>query len=216
MSARSSSWLLLSLVVLAALLVAELRYQVGAGSGGAIVGQGSALVTASPAPRFTLADRETFSETITRPLFMPNRQPPESDASAPREPVGRVAKSDAKRYALSAIIIVDDERVALLTDTATGGLSRVKEGESVAGWKVEAIREESAVLINGDTREELALRTFGPPIVAPKPRRAPAGAKRRPPAQRAEAPANGSPPKRPRRPRRAPRQEQPVPGSQSN
>jgi hypothetical protein len=130
--------------------------------------------------------------------------------------VQRAAKPDSKRYTLSAIIIVDDERVALLTDTATGGLSRVKEGESIAGWRVEEIRKESAVLRNGEVREELPLRTFGPPQVASKPRRAPAGAKRKPPARRAEAATDGTLPRRPRRPKRVPRSVQPLPGSQSN
>jgi hypothetical protein len=216
MRARSSSWLLLCLVVLAALLAAEWRFQVGTGSGSAIVERGSAKPVASPAPRFALADRESFTETRTRPLFMPNRQPQASEASVSPEPVRPAAKPDANRYALSAIIIVDDERVALLTDSVTGGLSRVKEGESVAGWQVDEIREESAVLSNGGVREELALRTFGPPIAAPKARRLPAGARRQSPAQSAEAPANGKLPKRPRRPKRGPRQAQPFPGSQSN
>ncbi len=172
MGSRASNWLLLSLVVLAALVVAELRFQVGTGAGDAFVGQGSAPVTASPAARFTLADRETFSETRTRPLFMPNRQPPEMAASESPEPIRGTARPKPNRYALSAIVIVGDERVALLIDTATGGLSRLKEGESIAGWQVEEIRDQSAVLSNGDSREELPLRTFGAPAPVPKLRRA--------------------------------------------
>ena len=128
----------------------------------------------------------------------------------------RAAKPDAKRYALSAIIIVDDERVALLTDTATGGLSRVKEGESIAGWRVAEIREESAVLSNGEVREELALRVFGPPAVAPRSRKAATGTRREQRAQRAEAATDGTLLRRPRRPKRGPRPVQPVQGSQSN
>ena len=216
MSARSSSWLLLCLVALAALLVAEWRFPVGRDAASPFVAQGSAAAIASPAPRFTLEDRETFPETLARPLFMPNRRPPESEAPESPAPVKRAAKPDTKRYALSAIIIVDDERIALLTDTATGGLSRVKEGESVAGWRVEEIREESAVLRNGEVREELPLRIFGPPAIAPKPRRASTRAKRKPPAQGAKAATGGNLPTRPRRPKRGPRQVQPVPGSQSN
>jgi hypothetical protein len=216
MGARSSSWLLLCLVALSALQVAEWRFPVGTDSAGAVVAQGRAPVIASPAPRFTLADRETFSETLARPLFMANRQPPESEAPESPAPVQRAAKPDSKRYALSAIIIVDDERVALLTDTATGGLSRVKEGESIAGWRVEEIRKESAVLSNGDTREELPLRVFGPPAAAPKPRRASTRAKRKPRAQRAGAATDDTLARRPRRPKRGPRQAQPLPGSQSD
>jgi hypothetical protein len=216
MGARSSSWLLLCLIALAALLVAEWRFPVGTDSASAFVAQGSPPVITSPVPRFTLADRETFSETLARPLFMADRQPPEGEALESPAPVQRAAKPDAKRYALSAIIIVDDERVALLTDTATGGLSRVKEGESIAGWQVAEIRQESAVLRNGDVREELSLRVFGPPVVAPKPRRAPTGAKRKPRAKRAKAATDGTLPTRPRRPKRVPRSVQPLAGSQSD
>jgi hypothetical protein len=192
--------LLLSLVVLAAVLAAELRFQVGTHPGGAVAGQGSAPATASPAPRFALADRGTFSETLTRPLFMPERRPPEMAAAESAEPVRKPARPQPNRYALSAIIIVDDEPVALLTDTATGASSRVREGERIAGWQVEAIREDSAVLTRGDTREELPLRTFAAPAPVVKSRTAPTGAQ----------------PKRPRRPQRAPRTKRQVTGSEAN
>lgn len=210
MGGFSSNWLLLSLLGLALLAGAELHYQVGTGSGREAAGTGAPPSAAVPVPLFVLEDREKLSETLARPLFLPNRQPLEAGASASPQPESRVARPKANRYALSAIIIVDDERVALLTDTATGGLSRVREGESLAGWQVEEIHESGAVLSNGDTREELALRTFGAPAATPPKRRA-GDATGRPVRNDA-----GALPNRPRRPKRVPRQLQTVPRGSSN
>ncbi len=211
MHARSSGWLLLTLMVLAALLAAELRFEVGAGSGRQSIGRGGAPAVATPAPLFILAERVSFSETLARPLFMPNREPPGTESASPL-PAPRAAKANANRYALSAIIIVDNERVALLMDTATGSLSRVREGESLAGWRVEEIHADGAVLNNGDTREELVLRTFGPPALATRPSDGRAGA-----ADRRTAGSDSEAlPNRPRRPKRGPRQNPQMPRASSN
>jgi hypothetical protein len=215
MRARSSNWLLLSLVALSALLIAELRFEIGTDLGGQVAGPASAPVAATPMPLFGLVDRESLSETLTRPLFMPDRQPPGDTPVAPAVQASRAAQPKANRYALSAIIIVDGERFALLTDTATGGLSRVREGESLAGWQVEKIHESGAVLSNGDTREELALRSFGPPAPRPKLPGRRTGRERKAAAQ----PAGDNPralPNRPRRPKRAPGQMLRIPRGEAN
>jgi len=210
MGGHSSSWLLLSVVGLAALVAAELHYQVGTGNHRPGARPATELSTAVPVPLFALEDREKLSDTLTRPLFMPNRQPLEAGVQDAAQPPSPTAPPKANRYALSAIIIVDDERVALLTDTATGNLSRVREGESLAGWRVEEIHESGAVLSNGDTREELALRSFGPPVVQPAPRRG-SDATERPAGD-----AAGALPNRPRRPKRGPRRIQTIPRASSN
>lgn len=210
MHGHSIGWLLLCVVGLAALVSAELHYQVGTGSGRHAAGNAAPTSATVPVPLFSLEDREKLSDTITRPLFMPNRQPQVAAvADAPRAD-SRAPRPKANRYALSAIIIVDDERVALLTDTATGGLSRVREGESLAGWQVEEINESGAVLSNGDTREELALRSFSAPTAQPTPRRGTNTAG--PPMANDADPLQN----RPRRPKRGPRQIQTIPRTSSN
>ena len=207
MHPRSPGWLLLTLAALAALLAAELHFQVGAGAGGQSIHGGSAPAGASPAPLFTLAARESFSETLVRPLFMPNREPPEAEPASPLA-APRAARPKANRYVLSAIIIVGNEHIALLTDTTTGSLSRVRQGDSLAGWRVEEIRADGAVLSNGDTREELILRTFGAPAPAPRSTRRRAGATPTPPSAGSDGQALLN---RPRRPKRGPRQSLPTP-----
>ncbi len=214
MRARSSSWLLLSLVVLSALIAAELRFDAGTSPGGQAVEQVSAPVEAAPVPLFALADRESFSQTLTRPLFMPNRQPP-GEAPPPVQAPRATPPPKVNRYALSAIIIVGDERIALLTDTATGGVNRVREGESIAGWQVEQIHEDRAVLSNGETREELSLRTFGPPAPRPKSPTRRTRTQRQAAAQAPGKNRSGSP-NRTRRPKREPRQTLRIPGTETN
>jgi hypothetical protein len=212
-AARSSTWLLLTTVALSTLVAVELHYGVGKGSAGRSPADATGTSPATaPGPLFALADRDSFSETLSRPLFMPNRQPV-GDAAAPAAaPAARAARPNANRYTLSAVIIIDDERIALVTDTATGGSSRVREGESLAGWQVKAIRDDSAVLSNGDTTEELSLRTFAPPapVTAPAPRRSPDT------GGRSREQASNALPDRPRRPKRRPRQTLTTPAPATN
>lgn len=215
MRAWSSNWLLLPVVVLTALAYAEMHFQVGQGSGYQSVAPSGTSVAPMPVPLFALLERESFSETLARPLFMPNRRPAEPAAPESAAATPRAAPAKANRYALSAIIIIDDERIALLTDTATGGLNRVREGESVAGWQVEAIRADSAVLTNGDIREELALRHFGPPAPRPKAPRRRTGSQPKAAAQPAEKDPGASQ-NRPRRTRRSARQTGRIPGTETN
>jgi len=210
MRARATSWLLLCMVVLAALVAAELYFEVGVVSGNQPVGPGNASSEAAPAPVFVLANRESLSDTLARPLFMPNRQPPGALATEAPAPASRAPQPKANRYSLSAIIIVDDERIALLTDTATGGLSRVREGESLAGWQVEKIHADSAVLSRGDKREELSLRSFAPPVPR-DPAQGPGAAPERPAGSATEVLPN-----RPRRPKRGPREAVKIPRAPAN
>jgi hypothetical protein len=140
MRVRSSGWLMVSLVVLSLLVLAELRFEVGKGPGTRSVAPENTPPEAPPVPSFALAERESFSTTVERPLFLPNRQPVGVEQAATTAPAAQTTRPSANRYALSAIIIVDEERIALLTDTSTGGLTRVREGERVAGWQVEKAR----------------------------------------------------------------------------
>ena len=92
MVARSSGWLALSLVVLAAVLAGELHYGVGRGTDRPPAGSADTPPAASPPPLFALADREAFLETLSRPLFMPDRRP----AGTAEAPVVAPAASPAR------------------------------------------------------------------------------------------------------------------------
>ncbi|MDX1434510.1 MAG: hypothetical protein R3286_18855 [Gammaproteobacteria bacterium] len=158
------------------------------------------------APAFELAGIERLSETTARPLFMPGRRMPvEIESPAVQAPSADRAP-DMRRLALSAIVIVEDQRVALLSDLASGSLSRVREGDSVGGWRVLEIRDDSVVIESDASREELPLRTFEAPVLPPPARNPPTV-----PAQPAAAQAGTEDAgvRRPRRPRRGPRQAEP-------
>lgn len=214
---RLSSWLFLSLVVLAAIAAAELLYGVGSGGGSSIgpVPQTGADLPELPTASFELPDQASLSETVERPLFMANRRPAEASAQAAPQPTRQSHQPKATRYLLSAIVIVDQERVALLTDTATGSLSRVKEGERVPGWQIEEIGEDMVVLVNGGARERLPLRTFAEPPA--KPRRSSRRSQPNVPSQAVpQGGAKDADVRRPRRPKRGPRQSDEVEDKQSN
>jgi type II secretory pathway component PulC len=69
---------------------------------------------------------------------------------------------------LSAIIITDTERSALLMPTGGSQSERVKEGETVSGWEVLKINDDSVVIRSRGQEQTLTLRDFGPPGAVPQ------------------------------------------------
>ncbi|MGF1615002.1 MAG: hypothetical protein ACFCVA_14145 [Gammaproteobacteria bacterium] len=146
-------------------------------------------------PQFSLPPIETFFETLARPLFYEARQPPElpaEDDDDPRAQAETLAEGD---IVLSAIVLASDQRFALLQTTPQKpNLIRVEEGQEVAGWSVETIRNDSLVLKKGDRTKVVLLWRFEPP---PKQRATPAGTRTAPrqvsPGQRREAPPRTPP-----------------------
>lgn len=195
------------LAVLVATTALELRHGVGdeprAGAA-APAGSPPAPVTA---PTFTLPGIERLAETTARPLFIPGRRMPEESDEPAAEMTAPLRAPEIRSLALSAIVIVEDRRVALLNDVATGDLSRAREGDSVSGWRVLEIRDDSVVIENDSSRQELPLRTFAPPPLPPV---------RNPPTVAAQPSAGEAGPdeadiRRPRRPRRGPRERRAEP-----
>lgn len=201
---RVTALLGVALALLAAILALELflGYRADAQSG-VPPAPGRAPPPPLSPPTFELPAIAQLSETTARPLFLPGRRVPEEADEAAAQPASRARAPEVMRLALSAVVIVEDRRVALLNDIATGRLSRVSVGDRVGGWRVIEIRDDSVVIENTSGRQELALRTFLPP---------PATARSNTPgeaAQRSAASRDGaeaSDVRRPRRPRRGPRQ----------
>ena len=108
-------------------------------------------------PGFTMKPLDDFSEIAQRPLFIPSRRPLPPDTEPPR-PGPR--KAERHRFTLKGVVIVGDERMAVLVNQRRRSRTvlRVVEGQQIDGWLVEAIMPDRVVLRQGETREEVALR----------------------------------------------------------
>jgi hypothetical protein len=125
-------------------------------------------------PALAMAPIEHFSETVTRPLFMATRRPPEPGAPVVATP--EPARSSPLALELSGIVISPRERVALLVRARSGEVIRVSEGELVGNWVVRSIHPDRVILEQEGKRQELRLEDKAP--------RAPKRRKRQPGQER--------------------------------
>lgn len=170
MSNRISTILLFTLIALVALIAVELK---GGLSPDERIAAAAAKEREAAAPqpvRLSLPPLSSLSETVNRPLFIDNRRPPEDTAeAAPAIDTPRPAGT-ATSFSVSAIIVTEKERAVLLSYPQSGGLTRVAEGEMVAGWRLEKVENDRAIFEKDGETREAALRSFGPP---PPPRARP-------------------------------------------
>ena len=110
-----------------------------------------------------------FKGTLTRPLFIKGRRQ-EAEASETQElgTANTTPTAPPPDMKLSAVIITGDERSALLLPTGESQSERVKEGETVSGWEVLKINEDSVVIRARGQEQTLTLRDFGPPGAVPR------------------------------------------------
>lgn len=163
MSNRISAVLLITLATLCLIIFVEARSGVPSAENlRASRDKGEGATVTGPVT-MTLPPLAALSETLARPLFIETRRPPELESNgAPLTP-SPVAAESAAGLTVSAIIITDSERAVLMVHPQSGALTRVTEGETIAGWQLERVENDRAVFSkDGDTREA-ALRTFGPP-----------------------------------------------------
>jgi hypothetical protein len=102
-------------------------------------------------PSFTMPPSAAFAEILARPLFSRTRRPSAHAGQLP-------ASSSLK---LVAIVISADDRHALLGSGQPLKITRVREGDEIAGWTVEAIRPDKVIVRRADTREEITPKGFG-------------------------------------------------------
>lgn len=120
-----------------------------------------------------------FKATLDRPLFSQDRRP-EAVASGQDGradiPAGPESAADVR---LSAVIVDSDGRSALLSTPQQIQAVRVPLGGTIAGWRVEEIRDDAVLLRSGSRQVEVALRMFGP-ARPPAPEQVEPAAQRRP------------------------------------
>jgi hypothetical protein len=109
-------------------------------------------------PSVQLPPLAALTETVHRPLFSPDRRPPEP--TPPTRPAVATTAGGPPTLNLSAVVLTDGDRVALVEDVGRGQLRRLREGEEIAGWWVESVESEAVVLARGQARHRIALRRY--------------------------------------------------------
>ncbi len=103
-----------------------------------------------------IATLEFYSETVERPVFYPDRRPPEPEAeivvqAPPPPPEPEVELS------LVGIFLTDRSTMALILQHDTNRVARLNLGEEVANWRLEQVASQSVTLSRGEQTRELAL-----------------------------------------------------------
>lgn len=138
-----------------------------------------------PLPDLALGPLSRLVQTTARPLFRQDRRPPPMEAPVeeppeeaaqeeeqaeeeaveaaelPEPPAARMPQPRPKlRYSLSAVVISRDDAIAYLSGPDDPGLTGLRQGESIDGWRLTAVRPDAVVLDQGEHRVELKLRSF--------------------------------------------------------
>ena len=100
----------------------------------------------------TALPTETFSEIIERPLFMDTRRPYVAPVSTDANKHKRPRKTEPDiltLFSLSAIVITNEKRIALVEDNRTGKLQQLHQGEMYGGWTLTDIGTNSITMQQG-------------------------------------------------------------------
>ena len=109
----------------------------GAGLGGAASGQ---TIEIPEMPKYDPPPIERFAAALDRPLFSPDRRPPED------EPTGAgVVEDRALSATLQGVVFRTSGSVALLTAVGESSPVRVSEGELFLGWRLLEIHPDNVV-----------------------------------------------------------------------
>jgi general secretion pathway protein N len=105
-----------------------------------------------------------LTATRERPLFSVSRRPPptavEAAAPPPRAPdPAPSAPALPERPALTLIgtIVSPSTSVAMLRDTATQAVTRLRDGEATSGWLLKTVKLRSVIIEKGDQSTTLEL-----------------------------------------------------------
>jgi general secretion pathway protein N len=117
---------------------------------------------------------ESFSETVERPLFLPDRRPP-----AIEETQEEAQDVESGLFTLVGIIVSPTQRIALVKVRGSQTVLQLSEGQQANGWTVLQIRPEEVIFESNDKTETIEL------IDIKIPTRRPATRERRPRPQNA-------------------------------
>ena len=148
--------LVAALAGVAVLLALAIGLEIATGSAASNGAAAQAKAAASPdakllPPVLAQAPEQAYPEMAARPLFTPTRRP------APIEPSQGKQTFAKGQYVLQGVIVVGDQRTALLKEKSTGKVHRVDRGSDVNGITVERVEPTEVVLASGEERERIAL-----------------------------------------------------------
>lgn len=114
------------------------------------------------ADRKTLANRpvpplETFSEMVERPLFREDRRPFVPQAPTRPEQPRDTGPDITSQISLSAVIIDEDERIALVERKRDRKLQQLRQGEKFNGWTLTDIHANSIAMQKGQEARQIEL-----------------------------------------------------------
>ena len=164
-----------ALAAVAALLAILIGFETGFG---ARLTQSAARDAPKPAtppeakllpPVVAQAPEQAFPEMAARPLFTPTRRPAPVEAAAGKPAFAR------GQYVLQGVIVVGEQRTALLREKTSGRVHRVDRGKDVNGITIEAIEPTEVTLAMGGEREKLALVVQRPEVAAGRSGATPSG-----------------------------------------
>jgi general secretion pathway protein N len=150
---------------------------------------GPSAAPPKPVASFSMPALRDYTEVTARPLFVQSRRPP---PQASRGPPMQVSA-----FTLVGIIVSDHSSYALVEFGQPPKLTRIREGQDLAGWTVEEILPTKVVLRHSDIREDIKPKDRPPRTpqrtgaVPPSPPQPPAVPAQPPPAPPARAQRNG-------------------------
>jgi len=134
----------------------------------------SAPVEVAPYPDFRLPAREkTYAVTLERPLFVPSRSAAPSAPPPPPPPPPAMQKG---QFQLLGTIIMDEMRIAVVKEIASGKERQIVQGYTINGLQLETVEADRIVFTQYEDREEIRLKIQRSPKPVAKPVAAPAAA----------------------------------------
>ena len=97
------------------------------------------------------APEQAYPDSVARSLFLPTRRP------APEAPVSAQGVIPKGQYILQGVIVVGDNRIAMVREKSNGRIHRIERGKDFNGLKVIEIERESVTLAQGNDQEKLLL-----------------------------------------------------------
>lgn len=111
--------------------------------------------TAEDATGRPIPPLSTLSEIVERPLFMAGRTPLVAPVPAPKPAARPTATSE--QVLLSAVVITDEQRVALVYTDRDDKLHQLRPGEIFKGWTLTEVRPEGMFLKQGPRERYIEL-----------------------------------------------------------